>query len=133
MLVDADPASAANLGQVVDAYKELRDVRLAMEKETELVASAERRFKEHLVQSLSKSDEAGVFGLKYKAKHTTKRIPKVMDEGWGKLYSFIQQTGRFDLLQRRLGDKAVMEMIEAGETVPGVETMLVSDISVTKV
>jgi hypothetical protein len=32
-----------------------------------------------------------------------------------------------------LGDKAVMEMIEAGETVPGVETMLVSDISVTKV
>lgn len=131
-LIDSDPASLP-LGAVVDAYKEIRDIRLAMAKEVEAVEAAERRYREHLVQSLDKSNEAGVFGLKYKAKITTKRIPIVAEGGWDKLHQYIYDTGRFDLLQKRLSDKAAMDMIEAGQTVPGVETMLKVDVSVTKV
>lgn len=131
-LLATDPSSL-RLGSVVDAYKELRDIRLAMDKETELVAAVERKFKDHLIQNLEKSNEKGVFGLLYKAVHKTKRIPKIIDGDWTALHQHIYNTGEFDLLQKRLSDTAVMERIEAGIAVPGVETMLVSEISVTKI
>lgn len=121
------------LGSVVDAYKELRDIRLMMAKEVEAVEAVERKYKEHLIQNIGKSDSAGVFGLKYKAKITTKSVPIVGPDGWPKLHEFIYNNGRFDLLQKRIADGAVTAMLEAGEKIPGIETMQKVDVSVTKV
>ena len=131
------PPSKLTLGQCVDAYKELNAVRLLMQKETEAVEAVEKAFKQHLIDNLSKQDEKGVFGLKYKAQHKTKRIPRVDNDndrdGWRELHEHIYNTGDFGLLQKRLNDKAVMDQIEAGVAIPGVTTMLVSEISVTKI
>lgn len=131
-LLESEP-SAMPLGAVVDAYKEIRDIRLAMQKETEAVEAVEKKYREHLINSLDKSNEAGVFGLRYKAKVTTKRIPIVGPNGWPKLQDYILQTGRLDLMQKRISDSAVTAMLEAGHAVPGVEVMNKVDISVTKV
>lgn len=135
-LLEADP-KALQLGQVVDGYKAIRDVRLAMAKEVEAVEAVERSFKQHLIDTLDKRDEKGVFGLLYKAQHKVKRIPKIKadgeSDGWGDFWQFVFETGRTDLVQKRLNDRAVMDTLEAGETIPGVETMLVSEISVTKI
>lgn len=140
-LLNADPAQM-KLGDVVDGYRDIRELRLAMAKEVEAVEKVERAFREHLINNLEKSNEKGVFGLRFKALHKTKRIPKVINdpraedgsaEGWRLLHEHIYQTGEFDLLQKRLNDKAVMERIEAGVAIPGVETMTVSEISITKI
>lgn len=135
-ILAAEPGTM-KLGEVVDSYKQLNMIRLAMQKEVDNVEAVEKKFREHLVNKLEKSDEKGVFGLKYKAQHKTKRIPKIKGEGdqtgWPALWGWITLTGRFDVLQKRLNDKAVMEMYDAGELPPGIETMLVSEISVTKV
>jgi hypothetical protein len=131
-LLEADPATM-KLGDVVDAYRDIREVRLLMAKEVEAVEAAERKFKQHLIDNLEKSNEKGVFGLRFKALHKTKRIPKVKDGDWTAIHQHIYNTGEFDLLQKRLNDTAVMARLEAGETLPGIETMLVSEISVTKI
>lgn len=131
-LLQADP-SQMKLGDVVDGYRDVREIRLAMAKEVEAVEKVEHMFREHLINNLEKSNEKGVFGLRFKALHKTKRIPKVIDGDWTAIHQHIYNTGEFDLLQKRLNDTAVMARIEAGETLPGVETMLVSEISVTKI
>lgn len=145
-LLETQP-SQLKLSEVVDAYKALNQIRLAMQKETEAVEAVEKAYKQHLINSVEKGESKGVFGLLYKAQHKTKRIPKIASEetevmteegprmmdGWTALHYYIFQTGRFDLLQKRMNDSAIMEMYEAGELPPGVETMQVSEISVTKI
>lgn len=138
-LLEADPATMM-LGDVVDALKQITTIRLLMDKEVEAVAAVERKFKAHLIDNIPKSNAAGAMGLRYKAVVKTKKIPKIKSDprdpeanGWAELHEYIYNTGRFDLLQKRLNDKAVLDMIEAGETVPGVETMSVPDLSVTKI
>lgn len=134
-LLNANPQSM-KLGDVVDGYKVLNQLRLAMAKEVEAVEAVERAFKEHMIQNLDKNNEKGVFGLKYKAVVTSKRIPKIMGgdtDGWHLLHEHIYQTGEFDLLEKRINAKAVMDRLEAGVTLPGIETMLVPTLSVTKI
>ena len=42
-----------SLGACVDRYRDLRDLRLAMEKEVAVVAEKERAAKAHILQSLT--------------------------------------------------------------------------------
>ena len=121
------------LGDVVDALKELTTIRLLMQKETEAVEAVERKFKMHLIDSIPKSNAAGAMGLRYKAVVKTERIPKVKDGDWQSLHQYIYDTGHFDLLQKSLSSTAVMARLENGETIPGIETMLVPKLSITKI
>lgn len=130
-LLQADPATM-KLGDVVDGYKALNTMRLAMQKETESVASVERAFREHLISSISKSDEKGVYGLKYRATIKSKTLPKVKDGDWSPIYQYVRETDDFSVFQKRLSDKHIMDMVEAGHTPPGIELMHIPDVSVVK-
>lgn len=135
-LLETDPATL-KLGDVVDAYKALNDMRLLMQKEVEAVERIEKAYRQHLVDSLSKKDETGVFGRNYKAVIKTKRAFQVDTQneagGWSLVWGYIRQTGRWDLLQKRLNDKALKDMYEAGEALPpGVNTLTVPEVSITK-
>lgn len=121
-----------SLGECVDAYHDTRDLRLAMEKEVEQVAEAERALKAHILQRISEQPGvSGVAGERYRAQRVEKRVPVVKD--WAKVYAWIAETSRFDLLQRRLANKAVTDMWDADEDVPGVEPAIAVDLSVTKI
>lgn len=121
-----------SLGECVDFYRDVRDLRLAMEKEVAIVAEKERALKSHILQSLSEQQGVtGVAGERYRAQRTEKRVPKVTD--WQALYAWIAETGRFDVLQKRLLNSAISDMWEADDAVPGVEPTIAVDLSVTKV
>jgi len=60
-----------------------------------------------------------------------KEVPRAAD--WPKVHAFIQKTGRFDLLQKRLGEAAVKDMWDQGDDVPGVEKVSIPDVSITKI
>lgn len=123
-----------HLGAVTDMYKEVQEVRLAMDKDVKAVKARENELKEYIIQNLEKDPNSkGAIGMKYKAVINTDRKPKLKEEGWTELHAYIQQTGRFDLLQKRMNDKAIMDMYENGELPPGVETIQVPKVSVTKV
>lgn len=132
MAFDIKAPVPTDLRQIPDLLKEVKDVRLQMQKETDAVEAYESRLKGALIDGLE-VDSPGVFGRTYKVQVTAKTVPKVSGEGWQQFFSFVQRSGRFDLLQKRLSDTAVTEMLEAGQDVPGVETIIVKSVSLTKV
>lgn len=119
------------IGRCADLYAEVRELRLAMQKEVDEVAKRESEIREHIISKLSKSDDTGASGLRYRAQIKTKTKPRAAD--WEKVYDFVVEHDRFDLLQRRLSDKAVMDMLEDGEEVPGIERVHVPEVSITKI
>lgn len=125
------PPMPKSIGQCADLYSEVRALRLAMEKEVEEVKACESSVKQHIIDNLSKSDDTGAAGLKYRAQIVLKPTPRVAD--WPSFHGYVQKTGRFDLMQKRVSDTAVKDMWEAGEAVPGVERFNAVDVSITKI
>jgi hypothetical protein len=120
-----------SIGLCADEYSRVRELRLAMQKEMESVKERETEIREYIIANLSKSDDTGAAGLKYRAQIVMKDVPKIAD--WQALTGYVMEHDRFDLLQKRLGEKAVSDMWEAGEAVPGVEKIHVPDVSITKI
>lgn len=124
------------LNELPDAYRHVRDIRLAMEKEVEAVKSVESAIKQRMIDEIPK-DSAGVFGLKFKAQIVTKPSIRVSGDGWTQFYGFVRQSGRFDLLQKRINPAALLELANeaqsAGHVIPGTERFNEVDLSVTKV
>lgn len=50
--------------------------------------------------------------------------------GWDKYYAYIKKTGSFDLLQKRIGEKALQDRVEAGVKM---ETLGVTTFPIDKV
>lgn len=127
----AIPAIPESIGRCADLYRDVRELRLAMAKEVEEVQAFERTVEQHIIDNLSKSDDTGAAGLRFRAQVITKRKPSVAD--WPTLQAHILATGEFDLIQRRISDKAVADRWEAGAAIPGVEVVNVISLSVTKI
>lgn len=120
-----------SIGRCADLYNDTRALRLAMEKETNAVKERESEIREHIIANLSKTEDTGAAGLRYRAQIVMKDVPRAAD--WAAIHKFIKDNNRFDLLQKRLGEKAVADMWEAGEDIPGVEHMHIPEVSITKI
>lgn len=120
-----------SLGLCTDLFAEVRDLRLAMQKVVDEVKARESEIRDHLIETIPKSDDTGVAGKKYRAQIVTKKRPAPGD--WAKIHAYVQETGRFDLLQKRLSDKAVTDMWEEGQEVPGVDVFNAVEVSITKI
>jgi uncharacterized protein YifN (PemK superfamily) len=119
-------------GRCADLYHDIRELRLAMEKEVTEVKARESEIKDHLISKLSTSDDTGAAGLKYRVQLVTKPLPKLAD--WPAFTAWVAANKRFDMLQHRLSDKAVMDWNEQNNNiVPGTERVVVKDVSVTKI
>jgi hypothetical protein len=120
-----------SIGLCADLYSDVRALRLMMEKEVEAVQARETEIKTHIIDNLSKSDDTGAAGKRYRAQIVMKEVPQIAD--WSKLTGFILKNDRFDLIQKRLGEKAVKDMWEQGEEIPGVAKFNTPTVSITKV
>ena len=119
------------MGACADKLFELRNKRLAMQKEVDAVAAEETALKNHIIENLPKSEASGVAGKLARVTVVTKQIPQVKD--WDAFYKYVKKTGQFDLMQRRITDAAIKERWEAGKEVPGVEHFNAVSISINKV
>ena len=119
------------IGACADYYAEVRALRLAMDKEVAEVKARETEIREHIINTLSKSADTGAAGLRYRAQVVVKDTPRLSD--WAAFTAAVQQTGRFDLMQKRLSDAAIKELWADGVTVPGVELVKIPDVSITKI
>ena len=120
-----------SIGLCADEYHDVREERLRIEKLAEGVKARESELREHIITNLSKSDDTGAAGKRYRAQIVTKVKPKLSD--WTALCQVIRETGRFDLVQKRLGEKAVEDLWADGYDVPGVERMQIPEVSITKI
>lgn len=119
------------LGACADRLYKLRQKRLEMQKEVDKVAAEEAALKEHIINTLPKSEASGVAGRLARVTVVTKEVPQVED--WDAFYKYVKQTGSFDLMQRRLVEAAVKERWEAGKEIPGVKRFQVVTVSINKV
>lgn len=126
------------LGAVADEFALTRKWRLAMEKVVVPVQERETELRQYMIKHLEKTrdqgGDTGAAGRLFRVQITDKEVPKVND--WKKFQEYIAANDRFDLLQKRTSDKAILELYDsmgANEFIPGIETILVPDVSVTKV
>ncbi len=120
-----------SVGLRADLYHEVRETRLLMEKETKPVKDLETAIQASIIADLDASDDTGAAGKRYRAQIKIKEASTVTD--WPSFHNFILETGRFDLLQKRQAETAVMDMISSGEIPPGVEKINVKTVSITKI
>ncbi len=120
-----------SIGRCADAFKEVQELRLAMDKDVKRVKDRENEIKDHIIEHLSKSDDTGASGLKYKA--LIKTDEKASADDWDEIYDWVVEEDRFDLLGKSLNQKTVKELWDNDEKVPGVKKVNVKTVSITKI
>jgi hypothetical protein len=119
------------IGACADRLYQLRQKRLEQQKLVAAIEEEEKALKEHIIQTLPKSEATGASGKVANVKVVPKTVPQVKD--YDKFYAYVAKNKRFDLLQRRLNDKAIQDMWDNKKQVPGIEPFQTSTVSCTKV
>lgn len=120
-----------SVGLCADLYSEVREMRLAMQKHVDTVRARESEIKEYIIGNLSKSDDTGAAGKRYRAQITTKTVPSLKD--WDAFTSYVAANNRWDLLHKRVSDKPIKDLWEEGYAVPGIDKFNAIDVSITKI
>lgn len=118
------------LGACADLVYSLRQERLAAQKVVDALEEKEKALREHIINTLPKSEATGAAGKLARVTVVTKDVPQVKD--WEKFYAYVKRHNAWDLMQRRLATAAVTERWEAGKEVPGVEAFQAVTLSINK-
>jgi len=119
------------LGACADRIYELRAKRLTAQKEVDAIEAEEKALKEHIINTLPKSETTGVAGKLARVTVVTKQVPQVKD--WEAFWKSFNKKTDTDLLQRSLSKAAVEARWEAGKKIAGVEAFTAVTLSINKV
>lgn len=121
------------LGAAVDELYTRRADRLALQKEVELLKKEEAELSEEIMRLMDEQETTKSAGKVASAALGYNEYPVVED--WVAFYNYINETKQFHLLQRRVSDAAVKEIIhsEEGVVVPGVSLQSKRKINIGKV
>lgn len=120
-----------SLGGCADRLMLLRDLKKTAAAAVARIAEEESLIKNHLIETLPKSDAIGVAGKIARVTITAKVQPTVKD--WDKFFAYVHKKKAYDLLQRRVSGTAVQDRWDNGLELPGVEKFNVVGVSVVKV
>jgi len=122
------PSSAA---ACADLLYTTRQKRLEIQKEADALESQEKQIKEALINSLPKGEASGVAGKIARVSIVVKTVPQAED--WTLIQEYVRKNKAFDLLQRRLNNKAVLERWADHKSIPGVVAFNEVSVSCVKV
>lgn len=117
-------------GECADLLYEVKGKRLAMQKQVEVLEENEKALKDHIIQTLPKSNASGISGKVARVSVYSEDIPQVED--WDAFYAFVKKNDAFELLQRRVATTAVTERLEANQKIPGVKIFTAKKVSLNK-
>ena len=129
--LDKGAPMPATIGGCADLYNEVHTLRLAMDKEVAAVKERESEIKAYIIDNLSRTADTGAAGLRYRAQLTEKEGTRIAD--WGVFTSWVRKNDRFDCIQKRVNKTAIKDLWAEREEVPGLEKMIVKDVSITKI
>lgn len=118
------------IGACIDKLFSLRKERLEIERDADEVREKESELEKHILESFNKSDLEGARGKDAVAGIIQSTVPTVKD--WDKLFKYVKKEDAFDLLQKRVSATAYRERMDAKEVVPGVESFIVTKLSLRK-
>ena len=120
-----------NIGSHIDQLYAIRAERLAKEKEIEELKVHEKLLDDELKEKLLASGLNGAKGNLASFSIKLEIQPNVLS--WEDMYKYIQTTGEFDLLHKRIGATAWRERYESGVIVPGTESVETFKTSLRKI
>lgn len=115
------------LKALADAYETAYEARLSADKTAALLKEVEVDAKQALIIAMQEAKAENVVGTN--KLFTLKQKEQPIIDNWEKLAEHILTTGDLSLIQRRISTTAAAEQMAAGETIPGVGTMVVFEIS----
>lgn len=118
------------LGSMIDKLYATRQNRLETTKQVDELKEREREMRAQIIDLLDAVGLAKASGMIATCGKTTSLEPVVND--WEQVHKYIKENDRFDLLQKRLSTMAWRDLYVEGNKVPGTESVLVVDISLTK-
>ena len=124
------PKISSHLPDLVDNYISLRAQRLALDKEAASLKETEDDIYKVIV---SKMREEGMTAMGAKNGFVKlKEVVEPIPTDWPELYMYIQRTGHFEFLHKRIATLAIKEHVEAGEEIPGIGFTTVYKLTVSK-
>jgi hypothetical protein len=124
------------LATCADHLYTTRQERLLLQKQVDELQARETALREHLIQNLPKSQATGIAGKVARATVENKDVVQVED--WDKFHTYVlkqapKNPGIWAMLQKRVGDAAVKEVLNGGGKVPGVQMIQIPVVSLNKV
>ena len=123
-----------DLAECADLLYATREARLALDRRSERLQELEGALRDNFINKLPKSS-TGIAGRVALARIEVKPVPQVDgEEGWNRLHAYIKKNDAWELLQRRLGESAAKELLDAGEGgKAGIVVFQAKKVSVTKI
>ena len=118
------------LGESIDKLYQARAARLVKAKEVKDLQAAEAAAKLEVLRLLEEAGLEKASGKLATAGILKSDIPIISN--WDALYAYITATGKFELLQKRIGVTAWRELYQDGILVDGTEAGVDNDLSLTK-
>lgn len=118
------------LGSAIDELYNLRETRLGLERKAKELKAQELEQRTLILECLEQSGLNKASGHVATAGKKISIIPLVTD--WDKVFGYIKEHDRFDLVQKRISVLAWRETQDNGELVPGTEAVEDIDITLTK-
>ena len=124
------------LALCADQLYSTREHRLALQKEVDALQSQETSLREHIINTLPKSEATGVAGKLVRVSIAEKIIYQAKD--WDGIRAYIiknqkKNPGVWALLNKAVNAKTAGEMWDAGVRVDGLEQLKVRTLSMNKV
>lgn len=121
------------LGASIDLIYQLREQRLLKEKEAESMKEQEKALSEHIQQKFKASEIDGAKGDLATASLQRSTQADIDPEAWGKkTLPWIFKHKAWDLLQKRLSIDAVRARWAERVEIPGVKSITITKLSITK-
>lgn len=118
-----------SMGACADLLSQYREERLEADRHAAELKQRENALQSHIIANLDKSSN-GAVGKTHTVRVVTDIKPAVED--WDAFYEYVRKNKAFDLLQKRLGERAVQDRWDNEEEIPGVGTFTVVKVSLTK-
>ena len=120
---------ATELAELVDLFHETRESRLELQHKVDDLEKEEKNLKKILAEYLRDNAVKAIGGTHLTVSYKPKRKPVVQE--WDALYAYIREHDAFELLHKRVTERAVKERWAEGDIVPGVVEVEIPDISLS--
>jgi hypothetical protein len=107
------------IGSRIDALNQLREDKRALEEKIKVIEESYRELEEALMETLQKQGMDKATGKKASVSVSSIVVGNLVDDT--AFFAYVKKTGYFHLLQRRLSDPAIRELLESKGSIPGVE------------
>jgi hypothetical protein len=111
--------SDGTIGSRIDSLNELREQKRQLEEQIKVIEGSYHTLEEALMEDLKTQGMDKATGKKATVSISSITVGNLVDDK--AFFAYVKKTGYFHLMQRRLSDPAIRELLESKGSIPGVE------------